>query len=219
MTAEILDRLSAFDACTISDALDTLGLDGAVDGIRPVWEGARTVGAVVTMKVVAAPGERAPRHLGAAAIEMAGDGHVVVIEQQRDPELVSATWGGLLARAATLRGVAGVVIDGACRDVDEIRELGLGVWSRDVVPYTARRRYIESSVGEPITVGGVRIEMGDYVVADGSGVVFIRGEYLSRVLDLADRIAAKERLMAADLAAGVSPSVVLGKNYEELLDE
>jgi regulator of RNase E activity RraA len=210
--------LAGLDACTVSDALDSLDLPGAVAGVPPTWEGARTVGRVITMKVVASAGARAERHLGARAIEQAGVGDVIVIEQSPS-QVVSATWGGLLAKSATLCRLAGVVIDGNCRDVDEIRELGLPVFARGVVPFTARRRYVEESVGSPVSIGGVAVETGDHVVADGSGIAFVRARDLDAVAARSQEIVRREALMMSDLESGATPAEVMGRNYEELLDD
>jgi regulator of RNase E activity RraA len=213
----VRERLLALDTCTVSDALDRLGLPGAVAGIGPVWEGARTAGQVLTMSVVSADGQRATRHLGTAAIEMAQNGDVIAIERRdRDP-LQTSSWGGLLALAAVRRGVTGVIVDGACRDIDEIRRLGLGVWARSAVPFTARGRLIEQSVGDDVAIGGIRVAKGDYVVADGSGITFIAAACVKQVLDVAEGIAAREALMARDIERGEAPTIVMGKAYEEMI--
>ncbi|MEV6900312.1 4-carboxy-4-hydroxy-2-oxoadipate aldolase/oxaloacetate decarboxylase [Amycolatopsis sp. NPDC051372] len=214
----IRERLLALDTCVLSDALDALGRTGAVAGILPVWEGARLAGRVVTMRTVPADGRRSRSHLGTAAIERAVDGEVVVVQQAVDIPYRSATWGGLLARAATLKRLGGVVIDGACRDVDEIRGLGLPVSAREATPFTARGRIVEDAVGVPVKIGGVRVAEGDYVLADGSGVVFVRADEVEGVLAAAERLVAREALMAEDLRAGGQPSEVLGKDYEEMLN-
>jgi regulator of RNase E activity RraA len=220
-SAAIADRLDGLDVCAISDALDALELPGAVAGILPIWEGARVAGRVITMTVASAPGQRAERHLGAAAIDRARPGEVIVVHQQRaaDGALASAAWGGLLARAAQLHGIGGVVIDGACRDVDEIRELGLPVSARAVLPFTARRRCIESTVGADVVVDGVRVATGDVVVADATGTVFVRAADLDVVLARARRLLAREQLMIDDLTAGAAASAVLGRDYEDILDD
>jgi 4-hydroxy-4-methyl-2-oxoglutarate aldolase len=218
---DLAAKLEGLDVCLISDALDALELPGAVAGLRPVWEGARLRGRIITMTVSSAPGVRAERHLGAAAIDRARPGDVIVIRQQGEPDVVpsSAAWGGLLSMAARLRGVGGVIIDGACRDVDEIRELGLAVCARAVVPFTARRRYVETAVGEDVTIGGVAVSEGDVVVADASGVVFIKASDVDAVLARAGRMLAREQLMIKDLTAGAAASDVLGRDYEDILDD
>ncbi|NBH07439.1 RraA family protein [Amycolatopsis sp. SID8362] len=214
----VRDRLLALDTCVLSDALDARGLSGAVAGVLPVWEGARLAGRVVTMRTVPADGRASRSHLGTAAIERAAEGEVVVVQQDTGRPFRSATWGGLLARAASLKGLAGVVVDGACRDVDEIRELGLPVSAREAIPFTARGRIVEDAVGVPVRIGGVEVHEGDYVLADGSGAVFVRAADVEDVLAAAERLVARERLMAEDLRAGRRPSDVLGTDYEEMLN-
>jgi regulator of RNase E activity RraA len=217
-TSAAIERLAGLDVCLVSDALDRLDLPGAVSGMLPVWAGARTAGVVVTMSVGAANGRRADRHLGAAALEHSGPGSVIVIERRDVPPVLASSWGGLLSLAAVKRDVAGVIVDGPCRDTDEIRSLGLPVFSRGVVPFTARRRVIEEAFGESISIAAVRVAPGDFVVADGSGVAFIASAHLDEVLRVAEELSSREAKMAADLERGLAPSDVLGRNYEEMLD-
>lgn len=129
----------------------------------------------------------------------------------------TSSWGGLLALAAVRRGVAGVIVDGACRDIDEIRQLGLCVHARAAAPFTARGRLQERSVGEDIVVAGVTVSQWDYAVADGSGVVFIPADKCEKVVTLAESMAARERLMAEDIERGQAPTAVMGKAYEDLI--
>jgi len=212
------DRLLDLDACVVSDALDTLGLTGGVAGLRPVWEGSRTAGRVVTMRTVPADGRTSSRHLGTAAIERANAGEVIVVQQEHGGTPTAGSWGGLLAQAAVIKGVGGVIVDGACRDVDEIRELRLPVSALTTVPFTARGRFVEDSVGDPVQIHGVTVTDGDYVIADGSGVTFVAASDIDRVLTTAERLVAKERLMTEDLRQGLLPSQVMGRNYEEMLN-
>jgi 4-hydroxy-4-methyl-2-oxoglutarate aldolase len=214
----LVERLGQLDVCLISDVLDRLGLPGAVAGILPIWTGARMFGEVVTMSLGPAEGQRAPRHLGVAALEQAQPTNVIVIEHRDDPPIVASSWGGLLARAALARQVSGIVIDGLCRDVDEIRELGLPVSARGVVPFTARRRVIEVAMGEPVTIAGVSVSPGDLVLGDGTGVVFIAAATAEEVVRVGEELGAREQLMAQDIEKGVLPSEVLSGNYEAMLD-
>lgn len=210
--------LRTFDVCTISDALDSLGIDGAVAGINPTWQGARLAGRVTTMKLKVAVGERSERHLGAEAIERSCAGDVIVVEQPISDAVVSAAWGGVLTRAAHHKRLGGVLVDGNCRDIDEIRELSFPVFARAAVPFTARRRYVEDNVGATINVGGVSVAQGDYVLADGSGVALIAAGDVERVLLTAQSLRTKEQLMVRDIESGAAVSNVLGTNYEEMLD-
>ena len=210
-------RLSQLDSCAVSDALDALGLPGYVDGLLPQWTGARLAGRVVTVALAAgeAPADAAPLHLGGRAIARGKPGDVIVIDNHGRTGM--GGWGGLLSLAAAKKGIGGVVLDGACRDVDEARELGFPVFARAGVARTARGRVHEVSCGAPIEIAGVGVCHGDYILADGSGVVVIAAEHVDQVLDLAEAIARREQALAARLNAGESPLSVLGIDYEALL--
>src|SRR5207249_9573905 len=85
-----------------------------------------------------------------------------------------AGWGGNLSRAARVRGIAGTLVHGAVRDVDEARDLVYPVYAVAATPHTARGRAQEHAWNETITFAGVRVEPGDYVIADGTGIALSR---------------------------------------------
>lgn len=212
----IMVSLLRFDSCTISDALDTLGLPGAVSGILPLTTvGKRIAGRAVTVKL-GAPIEGLPkRHLGASAVMSAEPGDIIVVEHRGRTDV--SGWGGLLSRGAIRKGVGGVIVDGACRDVDESRELGLPVFARCAVPVTARGRVAEHDYNCPVTIGGFAVYPGDWMVADGSGIVFIRASRLDEVVAVAEKILARETLMARDIDAGILIGDVMDASYEDML--
>jgi regulator of RNase E activity RraA len=190
-----LERLRALDSCAISDALDTLGLSGATTGVRPLWESnVAVVGRARTVTAGPRPQDGAGQHIAAAAIEAAGDGDVLVIAN--DGRVDVSCFGGILTLAASRRGILGVVIDGACRDIAESEELGFPVFGRAVVPVTARGRIVQLAMDEPVSFAGVTVRPQDIVIADRNGVVFVPAEELDRVLSLAERIVAREAAMA-----------------------
>src|SRR4029079_3689157 len=118
---------------------------------------------------------------------------------------------------AKLRGVAGVIVDGPVRDVDEARDYDFPVFARSATARTARGRIREGATDVAITVGDVTVHPGDFVVADGSAVVFIPQADIARVLDAAEAIAARERAMVAALKDGTPITEVMGRNYETML--
>ena len=216
VTSERIERLEKLDACAISDALDSLGIVGAVDGLLRRSTRKRIAGRVQTMRLSSNPPEGGSRqHLGTRSIEAASTTDVIVVEQLTG--IGCACWGGVLANAALKKGVRGVVADGPVRDVDEYEEIGFPVFSRSTTPITARGRIYEQSFNEPISVGEVEVAPGDFVIADGSGVVFIPDTAIDDVLAKAEAIAEKERLMTRDVHAGVTVSEVMGTNYETML--
>lgn len=214
----VVDRLLRFDSCTVSDALDKLGLPGAVAGLAPLTlPGRRIAGRAITVKL-GAPMEGLPkRHLGAGAVMAAGPGDIIVVEHRGRTDV--SGWGGLLSRGAVRKGVAAVIVDGACRDIDESRELGLPVFARGAVPVTARGRVAEHDFNCPVTIAGHAVYPGDWLVADGSGVVFIAAARLEEVIAVAQSILDRETLMARDIDADVPIGEVMGANYEDMLKQ
>jgi len=213
---DIIARLSRLDACAVSDALDRLGLRGAVSGITRLTTSRRVCGRVITVKMGTDEGQPpASKHLGTTAIESAQPGDVIVMEQRTGID--AACWGGNLSLGASLRQVAGVIVDGPARDIDEAREHDFPIFARSSTPRTARGRIVEVATGVPITVGDVTVTSGDFVVADGTGVVFIAQGEVVRVLDAADAVTTRERAMVAALREGKPISEVMGGSYETML--
>jgi 4-hydroxy-4-methyl-2-oxoglutarate aldolase len=211
-----VSRLARLDACAVSDALDKLGLTGVVTGLQRLTTDRRISGRVVTVKLEKDDGRAAAsRHLGTTAIEAAQPGDVIVLEQRSGVD--AACWGGNLSLAAQMRGVSGVVIDGPARDADEARDYGFTIFARSATSRTARGRIVETGTNVPIVVGDLQVTPGDYVVADGSAVVFVAAGEIARVLDAAELIADRERQMVADLKQGLPATQVMGKNYETML--
>jgi len=212
---ESTTRLSRMDSCAVSDALDKLALKGTVTGIHRFSTERRIVGRVLTVKLDRAEGRTNTRHLCTAAIEAATPGDIIVVEQRTG--LDAASWGGNLSIGAQVRGVAGVIVDGPVRDVDDSRKLDFPVFARDHTARTARGRIVEVATGEPILVGDITVTPGDYVIADASAVVFVAQAEIGRVLDTAETIVEREEAMAQALREGKPISQVMGANYEHML--
>jgi regulator of RNase E activity RraA len=213
---DVAARLSRLDSCALSDALDKLGLPASVSGIHRYSTERRIGGRVITVTLAAAAG-RPPgsRHLCTAAIESAEPGDIIVVEQRSGID--AASWGGNLSIGAQVRGVAGVIVEGPARDIDDSRRLDFPVFARTHTARTARGRILEVATNEPITVGDVTVTPGDYVVADGSGVAFIAQHEIARVLETAETIMQREEAMAAAIRSGTPISQVMGANYEHML--
>ena len=212
----IIERLAKLDSCAVSDALDSLSLKGATWGVGPLWPCPRIVGRAVTMKIKPAGLQQPAQHLGTAPIEAAKPGDVIVIDN--GGKLEFSCWGGLFALSAQLKGLSGVVIDGASRDIDEARDLGFPVYARGAVPMTARGRVVQESFNQEIQFAGVQCHPGDLVIADGSGVVIVPKEREEEVVTAAEAIYQKEQEMAAGIRKGYSGLEMLEKlGYEQML--
>jgi 4-hydroxy-4-methyl-2-oxoglutarate aldolase len=212
-------RLSRLDCCAVSDAMDKLGLTGAVSGLEQRSTTRRIAGRAVTYKLVPAGQgpvrSGPPRHLGTTAVEAAQPGDVIVVEQRTGVD--AGSWGGILTLGAKLRQVAGVVADGPVRDIDEARAYDFPVYCRTLTARTARSRVAEAFTNEPVEIGDVLVAPGDYVIADASGVVFIKPADIDRLLDAAEMISGREAAMARALMAGRPISQVMGADYEHML--
>ena len=214
--SSLVDRLSALDTCAVSDALDSLGVNGAVSGLKRRSTTATITGRVQTIKLAAGkPEGGSGSHLGTQTIVESSDIDVIVVEQRTGIE--AAGWGGVLATAAHHKGIRGVIVEGPARDIDEYERIGLPVFSRSATPRTARGRIHQAATDVKVQVGDISVPPGDLVIADGSGVVFVPADIAGKVIAIAEKIVSREQLMSSDVLAGQPVTEVMGKNYETML--
>ncbi|MEL6477144.1 MAG: RraA family protein [Pseudomonadota bacterium] len=121
----------------------------------------------------------------------------------------TALFGGLMARAAQARGVAGLVIDGAIRDRAEIIEMNLPVFARSAVP-RGPHKGLGGAIDGPISCGGLTVHPGDLILGDADGVTVVPFAQAGPVFDAAQAILAKEAKALATLAEGGSLADLYG---------
>ena len=218
MSNDLIGRLKKLDSCAVSDAMDSLGLQGEVTGINNQTTKEKIVGRTLTVEL----GSKAPvggsaKHLCSGAIECGKEGDVIVIQQSTGID--AAGWGGVLSNAAQYNGIEGVIVEGPARDIDEAAGLGFSVYARGHTARTARGRVYEQCFNQQIRVGDIKVNHGDYVIADGSAVVFIPESRAGEVIKIAERIVAKEKLMTEAVRSGTPVGTVMGSNYENMLDD
>ena len=210
-------RFEKLSSTNVSDAMDALGYRGSTYGIRPMiqrWN--KVLGPAVTMKMTAAGITPQKNHLGVNAIEAAQAGDVIIIDN--GGRLDTSCWGGILANGAKCKGINGVVIDGACRDLDDCIEVDFPVYARGTVVCTARGRVIEESTNEMIEFAGVQVHPGDIVMGDSSGVVIVPQQAIEEILAKAEQLYQREEDMIRDLRSGMSMMEVDNKyNYNQML--
>jgi len=207
-----LSQLAQHDTSILSDALDELGIQGVLPGIeaRRIGQG-MVVGRALPVWLQPKSNDPSAYRFGGGVgkpleqvLQTMRDGHVVVIDLAGSNR--AAAWGGLASRIAQRRGVRGTVLWGACRDVDEIRTIGYPVWSAATSPRRSRNEFTFGGIDVPITIAGVTIHPGDFIAADGTGVLCIPHACVDRVLELAARIATQERALAAQILNGTLTS-------------
>lgn len=198
-------RLVAHSTAALSDALDELGILGALSGIAAQRAGiGRICGRALPVRFVRKTADPAAYRFGGGVgkplekvLQTMRAGDVVIIDV--DGAKNAAAWGGLASRLAQRRGVRGTVMWGACRDLEEIRAVGYPVWAVGVCPRRSRNEFTFGSINEPITVADVAIHPRDYVVADETGVVCIPRARVAEVLELAAKIEQQEQALLAQV--------------------
>ena len=188
----LLERLRGLDTTTLADAAKHLRvLDPA---LRPLAPGRKLAGRAVT---VAANGGLLPVLDG---LERAGPGDVLVVDGGGGPPALA---GELFASEALRRGLAGIVIDGYCRDTSELRTIELPFYARGCVP-NAFGPGAEAGAPGPVRCGGVEVAPGDVLIGDDDGIVVGTAAELEAALEAAEALQATERSILAGIRAGES---------------
>ncbi len=161
LDAQVVAALSRVQTSTLGHLRDY----GFPQGLAPLSRPLKFVGAAFTVRLP---------HLDSTALHVAADelrpGDVLVVDQSGDTR---SCFGGMVAFTAAQRGAVGAVISGSVNDVDEIRELGLPVFSSGVSALTTRLLGVEGTLNVPITVGGAVINPGDVILGDSDGIAVI----------------------------------------------
>lgn len=195
---------------TIANALDDLGIHGVIVGLRAVVPGTKAIGPAVTVRERTAVYGTFPvedfkvGHM----IEAADPGSVIVVDNGGNPV---STWGGMASRAAQVKGVAGLVVEGGVRDWEEQQQFRFPLFARHVVPTPGKTRIRVEAIGEPITIEGVLIRPGDLIVADGSGICVLPIEQAPTILQMAAGFAADDRQAEEEIAKGLGFRQALAK--------
>ncbi|VDC22341.1 4-carboxy-4-hydroxy-2-oxoadipate aldolase/oxaloacetate decarboxylase [Pseudogemmobacter humi] len=198
--AEQIEKLKRIGAATLHEAQ---GQTGALDsGLKPLDAGLRLAGTAFTVDCRAH--DNLAIHL---AVTMAGPGDILVVDAKGFIE--AGPWGDILTLGAQKRGIAGLVIDGAVRDSEEIIAMRFPVFARGLsIKGTLKAQ--PGRIGAPVICGGQQIRTGDIIVGDRDGLVVVRPERLDEVLTAAAAREEAERRMRERLEAGETTLEILG---------
>jgi len=192
----IREALMLVSTANISDAMHRAG---DLAGIRPVINGIKMVGPVVTVRTY--PGDWAKP---VEAIDIAGVGDVIVIDAGGQGP---AMWGELATHSAIQRKIAGVVADGAVRDTPDIREMRYPVFTKLIMPNAGEPKGF-GEINVPIKIAGVLIHPGDWAVGDDDGVIILpkarAAEFANRAMDVLE----KENRLRGEIQRGSTLSQV-----------
>jgi len=179
---ELIEGFRSIGTSTLGDILDSIGIQNVISGVKPVKQGMVLVGPAVTIKELSGV-------LGTYTIEdfciskvidFAETGDVLVFDNAGKEV---STWGGLASTAAKVKGIEGAVIDGGCRDLDQIVGMNFSVFSRHFTPNSAKTRIKIQELNGTIQCSGIRVSPGDIIVADWTGIIVVPREKAQEVLE------------------------------------
>jgi 4-hydroxy-4-methyl-2-oxoglutarate aldolase len=178
-----IQRASKLDTTSLSDALDRLGIGGQCLGIKPLDHSFRLTGRAFT--ILYGPSAKPSGTVGDYIDDLQPDTVVVLDNGGREDATV---WGDILTTVAHTRGVAGTVIDGACRDTHLSLSLGYPIFSRSYSMRTGKDRVQVEATNCTVNIGDARVDAGDILRGDSDGVLVIPKAHENDVLRVAEEI-------------------------------
>jgi 4-hydroxy-4-methyl-2-oxoglutarate aldolase len=189
---DLIEACKQFPPAVLGDAM---GRTGCMDsGIKPFIAGARVCGPALTLRCY--PGDNLMCHYG---LYVARAGDVLVVDGSGYTE--GALWGGLLSLSARQKGLAGTIIDGAARDLEDLREIGYPVYARAITPRGVFKT-IKGQIHVPVHCGGVTVHPGDLLVGDENGIVVLPSSQVSQIIKEARKVLDKEREIVGEIEKG-----------------
>jgi len=206
MTNDLRARLGACYSGAVHDVLRAMGHHDIVlpHDIKAIAPGTRLAGPIWTVEGRVDRGRT--RHdtlLGwCTLLARAPGGHVVVC-QPNTREI--ALMGELSAQTLKTRGVLGYVVDGGSRDTELVLKQGFPVFCAFLTPADIVERWLPDRYGEPVTIGGVTVRTGDWLLGDRDGVVIIPAALVEEVVTRTEEVVATESDMRRALVGGMDP--------------
>lgn len=198
---EVLTKLAKYSTPQISDVLDMLGIVGGLEKIHPVSSNKKCIGYAYTIEFdIASSNEAAP---AADYIDGVPEDSIIVLNNHGRTNCT--VWGDILSYLAIKKGINGTVINGLCRDLDSINEMGYSIFTLGAYMKSGKNRVKMVKKNQPTQIGDTNVIPGDIVVADGSGVLVIPQKVdIKLLIEKIEELDAIEKEIIRDLDAGIS---------------
>ena len=205
LAPEIIDRFMALAGPDVADGLERNGLEGATEGVFPLWPDCRKiVGPAQTLKL-APPGQgpESAAYDTLRAVVDGGEGCVLVIDNGNRPTVNS--FGGIVGTTSKHYGLAGCVSDGAMRDINAYKSLDFPCYAAGPALTSIRTRSSSAGFGIEIEFAGLKVQPGDLVFGDENGVLIVPQVHIGIVLETAEMVKRTEERIIAAVRSGQDP--------------
>ena len=202
-TKDLVKRLSVCYSGVVCDILDELGIDGLMRGLKlqsALPASGKIVAPAITVQFRKTVVNRVQWDVH-EAIDV-GDGHILVIDADYKNGGTGSVVGGLMSTGAKVNGLLGTVVDGTCRDLEEVRRVDYPMYSRGVEPLTAVRRLMTTGLNVTIECASIMVRPGDIIFGDLDGVVCVPRDALRPVVEKAEKLFEKENTFERDIKNG-----------------
>ncbi|MCI9442324.1 MAG: RraA family protein [Ruminococcus sp.] len=195
----IIEEYKKLDSTSISDAMDKIGIPSGLYGIKPITPGTVMCGQAFTVRYV--PCGEIKGTVG-DFLDDVEPGQVCVLDNGgRD---YCTVWGDIMAMTASLKGIAGTLIYGVCRDIKDIHKIKYPIFSNGFYMVTGKDRVEVAAINEPVTVAGIKVCPGDLIFGDDTGALAVPFDKVEKVLEIAKEIERKEDIIRSHVKNGLS---------------
>jgi regulator of RNase E activity RraA len=195
----IIEEFKKLDSTSISDAMDKIGIPAGLYGIKPITPGAVMCGQAFTVRYV--PCGEVKGTVG-DFLDDVEQGQVCVLDNGgRD---YCTVWGDIMAMTAPLKGIAGTLIYGVCRDIKDIRDIKYPIYSNGYYMVTGKDRVEIAEVNGSVTVAYLKVCPGDLIFGDDTGALVVPYDKVEEVLKIANEIDKKEEIIRDCIKRGMS---------------
>ena len=208
----IIENIKKLDTTCISDACDRLEISGSLSSLKPILPGSKLCGRAFTVKYRPSSGNNS--NVGDFLDDLK-EGDLAVIDNGGRTD--ATVWGDIMSLYSKINGIAGAIINGACRDIPEIKKLGFPIFSAGTNAVTGKGRYEIEYIQKAIYINNTKIVPGDIIIADDSGIICIPENKAEEVYEIAKSINDIEEKIKQAIQSGTPLNVARNMyNYHNL---